>query len=199
MPAKQNMWPSAPGLRHTVFFDFDIAISEIRKKLTPEFLKNKEWRDTLAKAANDCHREMVNHCVAGGNSLVFLQVTFLDALWGYLFGVAGGPSPWNMLLGNLDIYTKCSENDKLIHSHCLFSFSGVANLPEKNLIAAVRNGSYPRKETSNRNFSNSELFGPLPSGLRRKPSEQDTTGDPRKRTCDIKKEDVTAKRPRTSF
>lgn len=97
MPAKQNMLPSAPGLRHTVVFDFDIAVSEIRKKLTPEFLKNKEWRVTLAKAASDCDRELADlklgrrHAISPAHklrryqiSLVFLQVSFLDALWGYL-------------------------------------------------------------------------------------------------------------------
>jgi hypothetical protein len=83
MPAQQDMWPSAPGLRHTVFFDFDIAISEIRKKLTPAFLNNKEWPVTLAKAASVCDDKMIEQ--RGRKiSLVFLQVTFLDALWGYL-------------------------------------------------------------------------------------------------------------------
>lgn len=83
MPAKQTMWPSAPGLRHTVFFDFDIAISEIRKKLTPAFLKNKEWPVTLAKAASVCDGK-INEQRRCEISVVFLQVTFLDALWGYL-------------------------------------------------------------------------------------------------------------------
>ncbi|KAK6953205.1 hypothetical protein Daesc_005505 [Daldinia eschscholtzii] len=81
---------------HFTEFDFTKALSFIKGRLSPEFVKDY-WLVSIADASRSCHisRRKVSIC--------WFSVKFLDVLWCLLFSRTAGPSPWYHLLDGLNM------------------------------------------------------------------------------------------------
>ncbi|ETS75694.1 hypothetical protein PFICI_12638 [Pestalotiopsis fici W106-1] len=155
MATEQNAWP--PGVSGSVVFDFDVAISEIRNKLSPTFLE-RGWAATLFKAAKECKNEL-SKSITIEISTLYVQVTFLDILWERLFGAANGSSPWKMIRRKINYKTRFGEGDKVTKKSNFDGLSIEAAAGEERLFKALCGGFDGRPRNSKTSISKPELFG----------------------------------------
>ncbi|KAK6075413.1 hypothetical protein SCUP234_10672 [Seiridium cupressi] len=113
--ADPKTWP--PGAMFT--FNFSHAISTIYKSLDPGFVDTK-WLPTLQKL---CQTWTVasDPFTSDKQSLLFIQLVYLDELWKILFGIAGPESPWLSMRNTVQQRGLNGDNDRMLAAPSFFA------------------------------------------------------------------------------